>query len=733
MEEANLITVTYPVRGMSCSACASSVQSKLNSVVGVKHASVNYATNSVKISYDPDIVNPDDIKKAVVGIGYDLLLSPSTSKDSLILKYKVYISLILAIPILIISMIFQDMHYRNWTMLFLSLPVLLWAGKDFYINAWKKFLDRKTNMDTLVTLGTGSAFLFSLFNTLLPEILLERGFEAHVYYETAVIVIGLLLFGRHLEERAKDRTTNAIKSLLNLQPSEATVFNKGKEEVIPADDLQPGDEFIVKPGDRIPADAIVLSGASSVQESMITGESLAAEKTTGSRVIAGTINEAGFLKASAEKTGADTTLSKIIQIMEGAQGRKIPIQQFADRTASIFVPIVLVIAFFTFWGWVFFGPEPVYAYAFVTTITVLIIACPCALGLATPTAIFMGIGKGAEQGILIRDGSALETLDILDVLIIDKTGTLTEGKPTVAGAVWAPDPGPERDELASIIAAIERRATHPLAGAVNHFFSKNQPTDIEIENFKNIGGKGIIGTVDGTVFLAGNLHFMEEYSIDIPDSLRQGTDILHKEGMPVVVCARESKAFLVLGVKDSLRKESKDAILNLQLRGIQVVMATGDHKAAAEKIAFEAGISVVYSELMPHEKGEIVRKYQAKGMKVGLAGDGVNDAGALAVADVGISLSGSTDLAIESSALTLLNGNVSKILYAIELSGKTLKIIRENLFWAFIFNLIAIPIAAGLLYPFNGFLFNPMIAVAAMVFSSIFVVLNGLRIKDLSS
>ncbi|WP_017731100.1 heavy metal translocating P-type ATPase [Nafulsella turpanensis] len=726
----------YPVEGMTCAGCAASIEQHLRKEAGVEEANINFANHTLSLRYKEDITNFEKLQKSVDNIGYKIRPAAQAAESKKIraaefkkLQRKFWVALGFSVPVFVISMILMGhVPYANYIMLALSLPVVLYSGNQFYINAWKKLRHGTSNMDTLIALGTGIAFLYSLFVTFFPEVLTAQGLEAHVYYESAVVIITLILLGNLLEERAKAKTSSAIEKLLQLQAKTATVLRDGIEVTVLTEELQEGDLILVKPGEKIPVDGVLEKGSSFVDESMISGEPLPVEKQNGDKVVGGTLNQSGSFVFRATSTGAQTVLSRIIKMVQEAQGSKAPAQKLADKISAVFVPVVVAIALLSFALWYFFGPSPEFTTAMIVLVSVLIIACPCALGLATPTAITVGVGKAAQQGILIKDAEALEKAANIEVLFVDKTGTLTEGKPKVTDFVTAEAESEAR--IHEAVLAIEKQSEHPLAKAVvKHLEQCGATTGIEAEDFQNRSGFGVAARVGGTSYLLGNQKLMKEVSASIPATLQQQAEQMAEEQKTLIFIAREKQVVGLVALQDTIKKEARQAVQDLHKQGIKVVMLTGDNKNTAAFVARETGIDEFYAEILPEDKGAYIKEYKQKGKVVAMAGDGINDAPALALADVGIAMSTGTDIAIESAPLTLLHGNIGAIAQAIKLSAETSKTIRQNLFWAFIYNVITIPVAAGILYPLWGFLLSPMIAGAAMAFSSLSVVLNSLRLK----
>lgn len=729
---------SFKVSGMTCASCAVSLESYLRPVNGIRKVSVNYPNQSVAFEYDPNKVSLATIQEKAKEIGY-LILTDETKatkgsfeqieeKRLQTLKTKLIVSAGFSIPVFIMAMFFMGkIPYENWIMMALTIPALFWAGSEFFVIAWRKLKHFSANMDTLVALSTGTAFVFSVFNTVYPAYFLDRGVMPHVYYESAVVIITLILLGRYLEERAKSKTSSAIKQLVGLQPKEAVVIRNGEEQTIPLDDIRKGDLILIKPGDKIPVDGTVKNGESYIDESMISGEPLPVSKTKRDQVFAGTINQKGALRILAKKVGNETLLSQIIQLVEQAQASKPKIQKLVDKIAGIFVPIVIGLAILSFIVWYFFGPSPSFTYALLTLITVLIIACPCALGLATPTALMVGIGKGAQHGILIKDAQTLETAFKTDTLILDKTGTITKGKPTVTDLIWAKEH--HKEELASILLSLESQSEHPLAEAIVQYLKITGTPAIQTNSFQSITGMGATVSFKGKAYMAGNEKLMTTNSVYVPEELAKHANSLRSDAKTVVYFGSEKSVEAVIAIADEIKENAAEAIKELEQTGISIYMLTGDNQQTAEAIAKQVGIKHYQANVMPADKGNFVKKLQAEGKTVAMVGDGINDSHALAQSDVGIAMGSGTDIAMESAGVTLMQSDLQQIAKAIKLSKATMQTIRENLFWAFIYNLVAIPVAAGVLYPLNGFLLSPMIAGAAMSLSSISVLMNSLRLK----
>lgn len=733
-----VIKGNYKVGGMTCAACAISIETYLSPLDGIRKVTVNYPNQSVALEFESEKISLETIEKKVGEIGYKLLTGKKADSARVFeemerkrlksLQRKLFISVLFSLPVFIIAMFFSDkIAYANWLMMALSIPVMFYGGSEFFVNAWKKLRHFSTNMDTLVALSTGVAFAFSVFNTVYPQYFLSRGMAAHVYFESAVIIIALILLGRFLEERAKGKTSSAIKKLMGLKPKEVTVIRNGEETVIPYDEIVLGEMIVLKPGDRVPVDGVVRKGHSFVDESMITGEPIPVEKSKGSKLFAGTINQKGSLRILARKIGEDTLLAQIIRLVEQAQASKPAIQKLADKIAGIFVPVVLALAMLTFAIWYFFGPSPTFTYAILTFITVLIIACPCALGLATPTALMVGIGKGAEQGILIKDARVLETAYKVDTLVLDKTGTITEGRPEVTALFWKDEK--KAPHLQKILLAIESQSEHPVADAIVRYLREKNTEIAEVEHFQSLTGLGAKGEYEGEEYLVGNERLLHDRNQDIPAVWREKLASAEANAQTLVYFGTKHEIEAVIAVADRVKDGAATAIRHLLDRGIDVHMLTGDNEKTAAAIASQVGIRHYRAAVLPSEKGRFVEELQKSGKVVAMAGDGINDSHALAQADVGIAMGSGTDIAMESAGITLMHSDLKQIAKAIRLSQETMKTIRQNLFWSFVYNIVAIPVAAGVLFPFYGFLLNPMIAGAAMSMSSVSVVSNSLRLK----
>lgn len=735
----NTKKVTVPVTGMSCAACAVGIESILNNTSGVSNAGVNYANQSAVVEFDPKETNLEALDKVLESAGYGLIINDDN--DEAIaeqekiqlehyndLKRKTILTGILATPVVIIGMFFMDLPFGNYIMMALTIPVLFIFGKDFFINAFKQARHGKSNMDTLVALSTGIAFLFSTFNTLNPQFWHSRGVHPHVYFEAATVIIFFILLGKLLEEKAKTNTSDALKKLIGLQPKTVKVIRDKKEIEISVKDVQLHDEIIIRSGEKIPVDGKVISGNSFVDESLMTGEPIPAEKTTGSQVFAGTINQQGSFTFLAEKIGKNTVLAQIIKTVQGAQGSKAPVQRLVDKIAGIFVPVVIGIAIMTFCVWMFFGGENAITQALLASVSVLVIACPCALGLATPTAIMVGVGKGAENNILIRDAESLEKAKEVNVVVLDKTGTLTEGHPDVTNWEWVENISNQEQHKAAI-SLLESRSEHPLAQAVVKF-AKINPNG-KIEKFESVTGNGVKGIVNGGNYLIGTLSFLKKEGAVLNPELEKLAEIQRKAAQTVIGVSLNHVQIALISIADQLKATSAEAVEKLQEQGIEVYMLTGDNEQTAAAVAKQVGIKNYLAEVKPDDKMQFIRKLQSEGKIVAMVGDGVNDSQALVQADVSIAMGKGSDIAMDVAKMTLITSDLMVLPKALQLSKKTVATIKQNLFWAFIYNLIGIPIAAGILYPFNGFLLNPMIAGAAMALSSVSVVTNSLRLRGL--
>jgi Cu+-exporting ATPase len=763
-----------PVSGMTCASCANTVERALGKAPGVASAAVNFATRKATVKYDPAATGPERLVEVVRDVGYDAQLpapratdhhdphahGPSVTagetedhsahmhvnaREQRTLLQKLIVGGILSLPVLVIAMSHGGIDafnqpWINWLQLVLTTPILVWCGSQFFRSAWKSLKHLRANMDTLVAMGTGAAYLYSLAATIWPGFFaaaqpvtdhaLHTGHPiVPVYYEAAAAIIVLILLGKLMEARATGRTGAAIQRLLGLQARTARIIRDGSEVDVPIEQVVVGDLLLVRPGEKIPVDGAVERGDSTVDESMLTGESIPVEKLAGAPVFGATVNGTGALQVRASRVGQDTALQQIVRLVQEAQGSKAPISRLADRISGVFTPAVIAIAILTALVWYFVSPaESRLTMALVTAVSVLIIACPCALGLATPTAIMVGTGRGAEHGILIKGGEALETAHKLSAVILDKTGTITRGKPALTDV--RPSPGVDEAELLRLTASAERHSEHPLAAAIVEGAIARGLTLTEPQAFTAVVGHGIDAQVDGYALLAGKRQLLVDRGIDTSDLDPVAAELAASGKTPMYV-ALDARAAGIVAVADTIKPSSKGAIARLQSMGLRVAMITGDNTRTAAAVAAHVGIppDLVFAEVLPQRKAEHVRKLQAQGLTVAMVGDGINDAPALAQADVGLAMGTGTDVAIEAADITLLSGDLNALPEAIALSRATMRTIRQNLFWAFIYNIIGIPIAAGVLYPATGWLLSPIIASAAMAFSSVSVVLNSLRLR----
>ncbi len=731
------IKENFPVTGLSCASCAISAETILQSQNGVINAAVNFANNTASVEYIPSEIQPEDLKSAVQTVGYDLIIEdPEAAKTTVEniekqkskdLERKTWLSILSSIPIVGMGMFFMHTPYSNYIQWALATPVVLVFGQQFFVNAYKQAKHGSANMDTLVALSTGIAYLFSIFNTLYPQFWTSRGLEAHVYFEAAAVVISFILLGRLLEENAKSNTSEAIKKLMGLQPKTVIRISNNTEEIIPIEEVHVNDVLLVKPGEKIPLDGKVLSGSSYVDESMITGEPIPVLKEKDSAVFAGTINQKGSFRFVTEKVGKDTLLAQIIKLVRDAQGSKAPVQKLVDKIAGIFVPVVIGIAVISFFTWMVLGGDNGFTQGLLALVTVLVIACPCALGLATPTAIIVGVGKGAENGILIKDAESLEQAKNINAIILDKTGTITEGKPEVIAIEWKA--GVDQKELSNLIYSIESQSEHPLADAVVKHLQAENLTKLSLDSFESLTGEGVFASHKGSAYFVGSPKLMEQNSIEIDDALKQKSEEWLYQAFTVIWISDKENALAAIAIADKIKSTSAAAVQALQEMNIDVYMLTGDNEKTAQAVAKKIGILNYRAETLPADKANFIKELQQKGKKVAMVGDGINDSQALAQADVSIAMGKGTDIAMDVAKMTLISSNLLQVPKAIQLSRETVKIIKQNLFWAFIYNIIGIPIAAGILYPFTGFLLNPMLAGAAMALSSVSVVTNSLRLK----
>ena len=737
---------------MHCASCVMTIERALKKIDGVSDAIVNLATAKATVEYNPAIVDDNHLFSAVANVGYQAMINEELKSEDETkreddkelgrLRVKVVISLFLGFLIVWGSfpglMNTAPIILQNFMVqLLLATPVQFWAGWSFYRAAFSALKHRTANMDTLVIIGTTVAYGYSVIVTIFPRVVESIGITPLPYFDVATIIIGLILLGRYFEAKAKAGTSQAIRKLIGLQAKTARVIRDGKEIDIPINQVAAGDIIRVRPGEKIPVDGIIEEGESSIDESMVTGESMPVDKAKGDIIVGATINKTGSFTFKATKVGQETMLAQIIKLVQEAQGSKAPIQRLADLVSSYFVPAVIMLAILTFVVWYDFGPDPALTFAILNTVAVLIIACPCAMGLATPTAIMVGTGKGAENGILIKDAESLETAHKVNVIIFDKTGTLTKGRPEVTDIILVQNlnlksknenSGLSQNQALILAASIEKGSEHSLAEAIVNESRKRNLAFLTVSQFRAIPGQGVEGVVDGKRVALGNRRFMEKENITLV-STQAGIERLENEGKTVMMLVFDGKLVALIAVADTLKETALSAVKQLQKFGIEVAMITGDNQRTASSIARKVGINRVLAEVLPDQKEAEVKKIQAEGKIVAMVGDGINDAPALAAANVGIAMATGTDVAIESAGITLLHGDISKVVKAVLLSKATMRGIKQNLFWAFIYNIIGIPIAAGIFYPIFGWLLNPVLAAMAMAFSSISVVLNSLRIS----
>jgi len=736
---------TLPVRGMSCASCVEKVRTALSRVRGVIRAEVNFATEKARVEYFSGEASLRDLSRAVTDAGYELLEveeEDAVEKEKAAreaelrqLKHKFAAGLILVVPLFVVGhwdrlglsqLWAMSKQSRFFVQLILQTPVQFWVGRQFYKGAWKAAKRKTSDMNTLIAVGTSAAYIYSVLAIFFPWIFAAKGLLPEVYFDTAGAIIVLILMGRLLEARARGQTSEALRKLMGLQAKTAMVVRDGAERKIPVEEVRIDDTVIVKPGEKIPVDGTVVEGHSAVDESMVTGESMPVEKSSGDEVIGATLNKTGTFKFKATKVGKDTMLAQIIKMVEEAQGSKPPIARLADVIASYFVPAVIGIAVLAFVVWYLFGPEPAITYAVLNFVAVMIIACPCALGLATPTSIMVGTGKGAEHGVLVRGGEALETAHKLTAIVLDKTGTITKGEPSVTDVLESEGFGQE--EILSLAASAEKGSEHPLGEAIVH---RAEEKHLEVEaptDFNAIPGHGIEAVVGEKRVLLGNIKLMKDRGIPL-NGMEQMAEDLSGEGKTPMFVAMDGKLAGIIAVADTLKENSRAAIAALRRLGLEVVMLTGDNRRTAEAIARQVGVDRILAEVLPEQKAQQVKTLQAEGNKVGMVGDGINDAPALVQADVGIAIGTGADVAMESADITLISGDLGGVVTAIALSKATVRNIKQNLFWAFAYNTILIPVAAGILFPFFGILLNPIFAAAAMGLSSVTVVSNALRLR----
>ncbi len=724
---------TFPVLEMSCAVCAARVEKIIAAQAGVEKAVVNFAAATVTVTYDDSLTSPEMLQRAVRQGGYDLVVEdgPSGTDEAEECRRKSYHRLqrragwavVLAVPLIVAGMFFMHRSWSGVVTCLLATPIVFGLGRDFFTGAWKQLRHRSANMDTLVAISTGTAYFFSLFNLLFPDFWRSRGLEPHVYFEASGVVVAFILLGRMLEERAKAGTSSAIRRLMGFQPKTVTLIDEDdREQVVPIEQIRPGCLVLVRPGERVAVDGVVVGGHSYVDESMLSGEAIAVEKKPGEKVFAGTINQKGSFRFRAQEVGTGTVLSQIIRLVQEAQGSKAPVQRLVDRVAAVFVPVILSVAVLTFIIWINLSPDHGFTYGLLAAVTVMVIACPCALGLATPTAIMVGIGKGADMGILVKNAESLEMARKIDTVVLDKTGTITEGRPCVTDTVVANGGVLPAEALCSL----EKLSEHPLAEAITAHL---RCQTMDVENFESLSGRGVRGSIGGKLYMAGNLRLLRENGVDVGEELIERAQAFAREAKTMVWFADEKRAIALLAVSDRVKETSATAIARLKEMGLDVCMLTGDNAATAAAIARQTGIDLYEAEMLPAGKADFIKKLQADGKKVAMAGDGINDSAALAQADLGFAMGQGSDVAMDVAQITIMSSDPIRIADAIRLSAKTVRTIRQNLFWAFIYNIVSVPVAAGILYPLGGFLLNPMIAGAAMAMSSVSVVANSLRLK----
>lgn len=728
----------FPVNGMMCAVCASTVEKTVAEVPGVNESSVNFATSSVNITWNPAKTSPEVIAEAVKDAGYEMIVEKDAARAQLrhdeneaavyrSMKRRLILAWFLTVPLAVLCMFHIHITGEGWIMMALALAVMVFCGRQFYSSGFRHLFKGSANMDSLVAVSTLVSFLFSTFNTIWPEFWTNKGIPADLYYEASAMIIAFVLTGKTLEMRARHSTGNALRSLMRLQPDKAAVVHDGRVVETPIEDIAVGDHILVRPGDRIPVDGTVTDGVSSVDESMLSGEPIPVEKQAGDEVSAGTLNGNGSITVDATQVGRATRLARIIDRVREAQGSKAPVQRLVDRISAVFVPTVMALAVITFGVWCAFGLENL-PMAVLASVSVLVIACPCALGLATPTAIMVGIGRGAVNGILVRDAAALEHMVRVDMLAVDKTGTLTMGVPEITESYWSDDLSEtDRVFLTDAVVALEHRSAHPLASAFSAMtVSEESP---EIESFDYIPGKGILGRVSGREIGIGSEAFALEHGATVSKEANERLSLWHSRGAGVVVVFANGILKAAFCVEDEVRPEAAEAVERLSKLGVTTVLMTGDRRDVAERVARQVGIREVMADMLPSDKQEAVARLRREGRHVAMAGDGINDSQALAEADVSIAMGSGSDIAMEVAQVTLADARLLSIPKALRLSGATLRVIRENLFWAFIYNVIGIPVAAGVLYPLWGIMLTPMIASAAMAVSSVCVVCNSLRLN----
>lgn len=715
----NIIRRNFPVQGMGCAACVARVQNTIKNLGGVSDCNVSLTSNSAQVDYDPKVVTPADIRKAVQDAGYDLVIvneddleeDADSEADRLRedyyrgLKRDAVTAIALSLLLMLVGMGFNDFPFKGYVLWALATPALFWCGRRFLLTALKQARHFSSGMDTLVSLSTLISYFFSVFNLFFPEVWTSRGLEPHLYFESSAMIVAFILVGRVLEEKAKRGTTASIRELIGLQPKSVS--------------LNPGDIFTVRPGDRIPADGVVLDGESYVDESMLTGEPVPNRKSKGDNVFAGTINQKGSFEVRADKVGKDTMLSSIIKMVKDAQGSKARIQDTVDRVAAIFVPVIIGVSIVTLFCWVLFDPADGFTRGLMAMVTVLVIACPCSLGLATPTALTVGIGSGARRGILIKDADSLQIAEKIDTVVLDKTGTITEGRPEVVAQKWHSD----QNASIGILLAMELKSEHPLASAiVASIHSMNMSVSaVTLDSFEALPGSGVKAMVGGDEYYAGK-----------PVNMSPEASAWAADGCTVICFAKNGRTLAELAVTDEVKSSSAAAVSALKVLGVEIVMLTGDNAVSAGNVARKVGIDRVEAGMLPADKAIFIKRLQGEGHRVAMVGDGINDSAALAQADLSVAMGKGSDVAIDTAMVTVVSSDLTKLPQMIALSRRTVKVIRQNLFWAFFYNVLAVPVAAGVLYPVNGFLLNPMVAAACMALSSVCVVTNSLRLRRLT-
>lgn len=723
---------TFPVFGMTCASCALSIESMLRAQQGVVKANVNIADNTATMEYTA-AAKLEDIQRAIQSIGYNLDIDEHRSPEDveaerhrsiMKLQRNMILAFILTWPVFVLGMFFHHNQNGRYVSMILSAAVVFYLGRQFFIMAFKQARHGQMNMDTLVSLSTGVSFLFSAFNTIFPQVLQSKGLHPDVYFESAAVITSFILLGKYLEERAKGNTSSAIQMLIGLQPQTVTLLQSNTETQVKIEEVKQNDLLRIKPGEKIAVDGQVTEGQSYIDESMISGEPLPVQKLPTAKVYAGTINQKGTLVIRAEKLGKDTMLGQIIRTIQQAQGSKAPVQRVVDKVASVFVPTVVFVSLLTFIIWLSAGGSSYLLHGFISAVSVLVIACPCALGLATPTAIMVGVGKGAQNGILIRNVEALENAKDVNVILLDKTGTITQGKPEVTDFIWL---NKDYESRITFLSAIEKRSEHPLADAVVKYLSVKDDL-VTLSSFESITGKGVTASVNGKQYRVGSEKWMKEKLVWILPDIAQQITTWQQRGKTVICFAENSDLLALIALADPLKPTSYSAISELKCHN-EVIMLTGDNALTAQQVALAAGIEKCYADMLPSEKAKFVQDQKNKGRKVAMIGDGINDSEALAAADISMAMGKGTDIAMNVADITLMHSDLSGIAKAINLSKQITATIRQNLFWAFIYNLVGIPLAAGVLYPFTGFQLDPMIASAAMALSSVSVVSNSLWLK----